>query len=80
MTRPIWQLLTSQAGEAGKLSCEECIQVLDYYVDQVTAPEDTPELRSSIARHLSHCSQCRLELEKRLNEWERLGREQPRSN
>jgi len=74
MTRPIWQLLSSDIGEKGTkaLSCEECLRVMDYYVDQVPEGEDTPGLRSSVARHLRECRGCRLELEKRLDEWERL--------
>lgn len=74
MARPLWQLLVSEIQEkkAKELSCEECLRVLDYYVDGVMASEDTPQLQPSIARHLSHCHGCRLELERRLDEWERL--------
>lgn len=77
MTRPVWQLLISGSKEKGTkpLSCEECLRLLDYYVDRVSDADDTPELRSSIAGHLHECSRCRVEMERRLDEWERLLRD-----
>jgi hypothetical protein len=74
MARPLWQLLVPeiQENKAKGLSCEECLRVLDYYVDWIVEGEDSQQLQASIARHLSHCHDCRLELEKRLEEWERL--------
>jgi hypothetical protein len=77
LTRPVWQLLIRDRGGKGErpLSCEECLRVLDYYVDQAGEPDDTAELRLSIARHLRDCSQCRFEMERRLDEWEQLLRD-----
>lgn len=78
MGRPLWRLLMleTQEGERLDLSCEECLSILDYYIDYITAGGDLRRLQMAIARHLSHCFDCRQELEKRLKQWERLSEDQ----
>jgi hypothetical protein len=78
MVRPLWRLLMleTQEEETPELSCEECLNVLDYYIDWIAAGGDWQRLQMAIASHLDHCIDCRQEFEKRLKQWERLSGEQ----
>jgi hypothetical protein len=78
MGRPLWRLLILETQDGGTLdlSCEECLSVLDYYIDCITAGGDLRRLQMAIASHLSHCFDCRQELEKRLEQWEQLSGDQ----
>ncbi len=74
MGRPLWQLLIlgTQQDKVEEFSCEECLSVLDYYLDRIMAGGDMRQLEVPIGRHLSHCSDCRQELERKFEQWERF--------
>ncbi len=74
MGRPLWQLLVlgTQRGKAVELTCDECIRVMDYYVDGILESGDSQRLQESVIRHLSHCPDCRQEIGRKLDDWERL--------
>jgi hypothetical protein len=78
MGRPLWRLLMleTQEEETPELSCEECLSVLDYYIDWIAAGGDLQRLQLAISKHLYHCLDCRQEMEKRLKQWERFAGDQ----
>jgi hypothetical protein len=78
MGRPLWRLLMLEAenGKAVNLTCEECLSIFDYYIDWIMAGGDWRQLHLSMVNHLSHCFDCRQELEERLKQWEWLSENQ----
>jgi hypothetical protein len=78
MGRPLWRLLMleTQEGETLELSCEECLSVLDYYIDWIAAGGDWQRLQLAISSHLSQCFDCRQALEERLEQWEQFSVDQ----
>jgi hypothetical protein len=69
-------MLENQEGETLDLSCEECLSILDYYIDCITAGGDWRRFQHSMANHFSRCFGCHQELLRRLKEWERLSEDQ----
>lgn len=78
MGRPLWQLLLLETQEAdpSELTCQECLSLFDYYIDWMRAGGDWHKLRASIINHVSHCSDCRQDLERRLDEWAQFSKDQ----
>lgn len=59
-SRPLWRLL-ALAGESEKpvkLTCAECLAILEYDADLLEAGASLDQIRPSITHHLSLCSAC----------------------
>ena len=61
----MWQLLllTRGAHMPVQLTCEECFALLDYDAEILANGTALEEIRPSVRRHLSLCSECRAKLD-----------------
>jgi hypothetical protein len=73
MGRPLWRLLLlgKNPRSLERISCDECMRLLEYYVDWILQGGDPSQVKVAVSRHLMCCDHCRTALEKELHERER---------
>jgi hypothetical protein len=72
MTRPLWQLLleTNDPEKNVPLTCEECLELLEFDVDLLASGADPEKVHKIVSHHLVLCSSCGTQLDDLLKEFE----------
>ena len=65
MKKNFWRNLVEMSlkTEEDELSCAECFEILDQYVDLLDAGQDPANILPELENHLSVCHCCHVELE-----------------
>jgi hypothetical protein len=65
----LWRiLLKTQAQPDARLTCDECIAILDYLADQAARGADLESVRQAVQKHLARCPDCREQYDEWLKE------------